>query len=230
MIKIEALYFKYDTDNFEVNIESLHFSRGGIHCLIGPNGSGKTSLLSLLAGLFPPAKGRISINNMDYASNRIEIYEKAFFSIDQPGFYGNMNAYDNLEIHCLYRKKSASNISEILKLMELRNDGKKYKNYSTGMKQKLNIAASLLHNPQLIVLDEPFNALDPGAVINIKAIFQKFNRELGTTFVISTHLIKEAESFCTHFLMMKDGQIVLQDSMASASNGLEIEYKKVFLS
>lgn len=228
-INLKDIYFKYKSDKFELNIENLVFESGSITCIIGPNGVGKTTLMHLLAGLYKPIKGTILIDGLDYQNDSIEIYKNSFFSVDLPAFYDDLNSYSNLKLHCLYRQISQNNINEVLELVGLDNDKKKFKKFSTGMKQRLNIASSLLFQPKLIVLDEPFNGLDPGGVIMLKNIFKDLNQKKGTTIIVSTHLLKEADSFCSDYCIMNNGDIVENNKIDNDFNNLESRYSNIFL-
>lgn len=227
-IELKNVLFKYGSDGFQVNIEDFKVESGSIACVIGPNGVGKTTLLHLLAGLYKPLQGEITIDGLNYSENAIEIYSKSYFTLDAPAFYSHLNARANLKLHCLYRQIPENRIAEALAKVGLPDDKKKFKKFSTGMKQRLNIAAALLFNPDLIVMDEPFNGLDPGAVMGLKSIFEELNTNYGTTIVVSTHLLKEAESFCTHYCIVKDGKIVENRPIENDFAGLEERYREYF--
>lgn len=207
-IYLSNVFYKYKRNEFALSIEELNIPTGSITALIGPNGSGKTTLLSLIAGLKIPQQGEININGLTYDKNKNSIYKILFCSIQNAGFYNNLSAFDNLRILCYYRNIPIDKIGSTLKLVLLQNDKKKYKYFSEGMKQKLNFAAALLSDAKIIILDEPFNGLDPGSVLFFKETINKLNKTNNMTFLISTHMLKEADSFASNFFVMNDGQVV----------------------
>lgn len=228
-IELRELFFKYRKDKFKLQLDNVKFESNAITCIIGPNGNGKTTLLHLLAGLYRPLSGNIFIDGMDYQTNSNDIYKNSYFSVDSVAFYKHLSGYKNLKLQCIYRQIPETRINEVMEIVGLENDKKKFKNYSTGMKQKLNIANALLHKPKLIVLDEPFNGLDPGAVINVKNICADLNKKYGTTIIITTHLLKEADSFCTNYCILKDGQVIENKKMSENNYAdLETNYINLF--
>ncbi len=227
-IEFNDVFYKYRTDKFQLELNEIEIESNSITCLIGPNGMGKTTLLYLLSNLYKPQRGTIIIDGLNYINNSFEIYKNSYFSVDFSSFYQNLNSYTNLRLQCIYRQVSEKRINEVLEIVGLENDKKKFKKFSTGMKQKLNIASALLHKPKLIVLDEPFNGLDPGSVITLKNIFTDLNTSNGTTIVMTTHLLKEADSFCTNYCIMNYGSIVESNKIDKDFANLESRYKSVF--
>jgi ABC-type multidrug transport system ATPase subunit len=227
-IEFNNILYKYPTGKFELFLNDIKIEPSSITCVIGPNGMGKTTMLYLLANLYKPQKGCVIIDGLNYKENSLEIFKNSYFSVDYPTFYENLSGYSNLKIQCLYRNITEKRIKEVFDIVGIENNNKKYKMFSAGMKQKLNIAASLLSNPKLIVLDEPFNGLDPGAVINLKKILIDLNENNGTTIVISTHLLNEADSFCTNYCIMDNGKIVENRKFDNSIEKLESIYKSAF--
>lgn len=228
-VEIKNLKYSYPKSSFELNIDSMNIESNAVTALIGPNGAGKTTLLYLIAGLYKPDAGSINIDGMNYTENRNEIYSQAFFSVGESGFYNHLSAYENLKIHCIYRQIELSKIDEALSLVGLENNKKKYSKFSSGMKQRLNIGSALLFDPRLIVLDEPFNALDPGVIIELKDLFLDLNKSKDISFLISTHQLKEAESLSSHFAIMKEGTVVDFGKIGDEADFLEQKYRTTFI-
>jgi ABC-type multidrug transport system ATPase subunit len=183
--------------NLNINIE-----RGSIYGLIGKNGSGKTTLLKILTKLIPQYKGAV------FADKKFCISAL----IDSPSLYLNMSANENMHHHALLlgiKEKSA--IVFFLDLVGLSNIGnKKVSAFSLGMVQRLKIAISLLSNPELLILDEPLNGLDPEGITELRNLILNLNKKSGTTILISSHILSELEQVATRFGILHNGKIVTE--------------------
>lgn len=190
---------------------NMHIPKGAIYGLIGKNGAGKTTLIRLISGLQKPTSGEYTIYNISNNSPRIAEARKRIGGIvETPSICLDMTAEDNLkEQYKIIGLPSYDNLKEILKLVSLNDTGKKTaKHFSLGMKQRLGIAIALVGNPDLLILDEPINGLDPEGIIEIRELILKLNREKGITFLISSHYLDELSKIATHYGIINSGEII----------------------
>ena len=187
---------------------SLTVERGHICGLIGPNGAGKTTIMKILAGFFFPSKGELELfgspENLDDSRARMS------FMIEQPIIAGSMTARENLEyIRYLRGYPDERRIDEILDLIGLANTGKKRAaKFSLGMKQRLGIGMALLPKPEVMVLDEPVNGLDPEGIVEVRQLIKRMQEEWGVTVLISSHLLSELSELCTDFSIISHGSLI----------------------
>lgn len=190
-------------DGFSLNVE-----KGHIYGLIGPNGAGKTTIMKMLAGLVRPDGGSIRLfdseENLDASRYRMS------FMIEAPYLDGSMTARENMEyIHLLRGVEDAGRIDEVLGFAGLADVGKKQvKQFSLGMKQRLGIAMALLSKPEIMVLDEPINGLDPEGIVEIRQMLLKLNEEQEITILISSHILSELAELCTDFALIHHGRLI----------------------
>lgn len=190
---------------------SITVLQGQIYGLIGKNGAGKTTLLKLISGLIKPTSGSVVFG--DSTASQCEHQIGAL--IETPGFYPNMTGYENLKAQslCLGLRYSRQQIEELLDLVGLLYaKSKKVKAYSLGMKQRLGIALALIGEPDILVLDEPINGLDPEGIMEIRNIVTKLNRERNMTIIISSHILDELAKVATNFCIIHSGKVVLEKS------------------
>lgn len=195
-------------DNVSIQIE-----RGAIYGLIGRNGAGKTTLLRMAAGLASPTSGEIEIMGMSSADGKINTaFERIGCLIEQPGIYKSMTAFENLKLKALCcGVYSKDYINQKLALVGLSDVGKKsVGNFSLGMKQRLGIAMSMIGEPDLLILDEPINGLDPQGIIEVRDIIHKINREQNITVIISSHILEELSKIATHYGIINKGKLLEQ--------------------
>jgi lantibiotic transport system ATP-binding protein len=189
--------------------------RGSIYGFLGPNGSGKTTTLSLLLGLLNNQKGDIEIFGQHLHANREAILGKIGSLIETPSVYAHLTARENLEVYRNIYGASKRRVDEVLEIVGLADTGKKVaKKFSLGMKQRLSIALALLPNPELLILDEPSNGLDPAGMIELRALVKKLNREHSMTILISSHLLGEIEKMVSHVGIIYKGKMLFQGSLA----------------
>lgn len=190
---------------------SMHVRKGEIYGLIGRNGAGKTTILKMLSGLARTSEGNISLFGKT-GREAEELRDRIGTLIENPGVYTNMSAYENLKIKCLAMGVHGKDaIKEILHIVGLENVGKKHvRNFSLGMKQRLGIALALIGSPDLLILDEPINGLDPQGIVEIREIIERLNREQGITFIISSHILEELSKIATKYGIIHNG-ILLQE-------------------
>lgn len=197
IVSINDIYKKFDKDNV-LNGITVNIPKGSICGLVGPNGAGKTTLLRIIASLQKPNSGQVNVNTDVFSA-----------LIEQPALFYELNAVDNINQQLiLYGLENECNPMDFLKYVGLEDTKKKkVKNFSLGMKQKLAIAMMLVGNPELIILDEPMNGLDPQGIINLRNLILKLNND-GVTFLISSHLLYELEKIATDFIFINHGEII----------------------
>ena len=185
---------------------SLEIPTNSIFGLLGPNGSGKSTLMRILAGLIKSWDGSIHIKDKSYNSESRWQLKNFGFLIEAPSFYEYLSAYDNLKIFSRLTNSRADSIDNVLRTVNLFDRKKdKVKTYSYGMKQRLGLAQSLLHDPDFLILDEPNNGLDPTGVREMSRIINKLQRN-GKTICVSTHILSEVDTLCTHAAILKKGK------------------------
>ncbi len=210
ILQTNNLEKKYN-DFRALNHTNIHIEKGAVYGLIGKNGAGKTTLIRIICGLQKPTNGSYTIYGVDNSSSNITSVRKRIGAIiETPSIYGEMTAKDNLiEQYKLVGMPSLDGIDELLKLVGLENTGKKKaKNFSLGMKQRLGIAISLANNPDLLILDEPINGLDPQGIIEIRELILKLNKERRITILISSHYLDELSKIATHYGFLDSGSII----------------------
>lgn len=194
-----------------VNAVNLHIRQGDIYGLIGRNGAGKTTILKMLSGLAAPTEGEFSLFGKT-GRDSYEYMSRVGTLIEEPGIYPNMSAAENLRLKCLavgVRKKGT--VDELLRTVGLADVGKKkVKKFSLGMKQRLGIALALAGNPDLVILDEPINGLDPQGIAEIRETLLRLNKEKNITFIISSHILEELSKIASNYGMIHDG-VLLQE-------------------
>lgn len=196
---------KMIVDNVCMNIK-----RGDIYGFIGENGAGKTSFIRLITGLSKISTGNIILFGEDTKKGIEDARKRIGTLIEVPAVYEEMTAYQNLDILRIQKGiPGKESIENVLKMVNLKNyENKKVKNFSLGMKQKLAIAQALLGDPEFLILDEPINGLDPVAIIEIRELLKKLNREKNTTILISSHILKELDQLATTYGVIKDGKLI----------------------
>ena len=193
---------------------SIHISQGEIYGLVGRNGAGKTTLMKIITGLSHQTSGRYSIFGKKEGELG-NITSRRGLLIESPGIYQEYDALMNLTLKCrLIGITDKEEPKRLLKLVGLESAGKKKaKNFSLGMKQRLGIGIALAGNPDIVILDEPINGLDPQGIIEIRDMITDLNRENGTTFIISSHILDELSKIATKYGIINNGTL-LEESMA----------------
>ena len=193
---------------------SMHVPAGSIYGFLGPNGAGKTTTLRLILGLLRTQRGEIRIFGKRFADDRIAILRSVGSMIESPSIYDHLTAAENLRVLQLIHRCPRQRIDEVLALVGLSGTGsKRAKQFSLGMRQRLAIAAALLHRPSLIILDEPTNGLDPAGIIEIRNLLIELNRRDGCTIVVSSHLLPEVERVATHVGILGKGRLLFQGTI-----------------
>jgi len=214
IIKTSGVHYTFSNGFKTLDNVNLEVPKGSIYGFLGPNGAGKTTTLRLLLGLLKKQEGSIEIFGEDLATNRVGILKRLGSLIEQPSLYGHLTAKENLEIYRKLYQVSKQRVADVLQLVGLEDTGsKKAKQFSLGMKQRLSIAIALLHQPQLLILDEPTNGLDPNGIIETRELIKKLNVELGVTIVVSSHILAEIEKMATHVGIIHKGRFLFQGTL-----------------
>ncbi len=190
---------------------SLDIPRGAIFGLVGRNGAGKTTLMRIITGLAEPKSGTYSIGGILNTDRKILNNRRRMGSIiESPAVYRNLSAYDNIKLQYInLGMTSFDDIPELLELVDLQGTGKKKAGkFSLGMKQRLGIAVALCGKPDILVLDEPINGLDPQGIIQMREILLRINHERHTTILISSHILEELSKLATHYAFIEKGEIL----------------------
>lgn len=189
---------------------SLEVKQGDILGFIGPNGAGKTTTIKLILGLQSIDSGIVEINGYDIQKNFEKAIEKVGTIVENPDLYMYLSGYENLKlIKNMYKEVDEKRIDEVVKLVKLEqriND--KVSKYSLGMRQRLGIAQALLHKPNLLILDEPTNGLDPEGIKELRDLIKELAKKEKMAIVISSHNLSELESFCNKVTIIKNGKVV----------------------
>ncbi len=204
ILKVEDLSLAYGKQKV-LNHISFSFKKGKIIGLLGPNGAGKSSIIKILAGLVYPKTGKLYFENSP-RENFSELRDSCSYLIDSPAFYPYLSGKQNLTLINRINNKN-NNVDEIIEKVGLSHAGnKKVKHFSTGMKQRLSIAQAMLRNSPLLILDEPFNGLDPNGFQDLISLLRGLNKK-GTTILVSSHLLNELEQFADDFILLHNGEI-----------------------
>lgn len=197
---------------------SFEVERGQVFGFLGPNGAGKTTTIGLLLGIITPTGGRFRLFGGETAAELHTARRRIGATLEHPNFYPYLSGRDNLRIVAGVKGTDGIEIDRVLSLVGLgRRAKQKFKTYSLGMKQRLALASTMLGDPELILLDEPANGLDPEGMREIREIIRELG-ERGKTILLSSHLLWEVERTCTHVAIIQKGKIVKQDSVADVTS------------
>lgn len=189
---------------------SLRVPKGQIYGLVGKNGAGKTTLMRVLSNQTIGEQGEVSLFGEGTPAGLNKMRRRTGTMIEIPSFYPFLSARENLEYYRRQRGIAGSGcVDEVLEMVELSHaDKKKFKNFSLGMKQRLGLALALMNHPELLILDEPVNGLDPEGIVQFRNILLKMNREYDVTILISSHILAELQNLATHYTFMDSGKII----------------------
>lgn len=195
-------------DNLSINVK-----KGDIYGFLGPNGSGKTTTIRMILGLIHPDRGSVTISGKDIHKDFKEYVSRVGAIVETPVFYGYLSGYENLKLMAnLTPGIKKGRIEEVIDIVGLKGrEGDKVKTYSLGMKQRLGIAQALLSNPELLILDEPTNGLDPYGMKEIRDMIKRLAHEHQITFIISSHLLNEIQQVCNRVCIIMKGQLVKEE-------------------
>src|SRR5687767_7590547 len=229
VIETTALTYHYPKQPPTLSDINLQVEQGSVYGFLGPNGSGKTTTLSLLLGLLKLQQGSIRIFGQEFHMNRIEILKRTGSLIETPSLYGHLTAADNLEVYRIIYGATKERVKEVLGIVGLEDTGRKIaRRFSLGMKQRLAIALALLPRPDLLILDEPTNGLDPNGIIELRQLIRKLNKVHGMTILVSSHILAEVEKMVTHIGIISKGKLLFQGT-PDALQQLQQNQKKVII-
>ena len=211
---------------------NLSVPQGSIYGFLGPNGAGKTTLIRILLNLFNAGSNKVFLFGEDVTQNRINALRRIGRFVEQPSLYAHLTGAENLAIAQKYYGVASSRVNETLKVVGmLEHADRKVKTYSLGMRQRIAIAQALVHDPQLLILDEPTNGLDPSGIKEIRELLISLNKEHGKTIFISSHMLSEIEKMCTHVGVIHHGSVlyqgVIDDLPTTNKNQLDIKVHDV---
>ena len=194
---------------------NLHIKKGEIYGFLGPNGAGKTTVMKMITNLWKPTGGNIEIFGETLTPQSYEVLKRMGSIIEFPTFYNHMTGYENLRLHCeymgYYKHDSIENALDMLDLTDAAQ--KPVKNYSLGMKERLGIARAILCKPELLILDEPTNGLDPAGMKQIRDLLKTLCEEYGITIMVSSHILSEIESIAETIGVINHGMMIKEIGM-----------------
>lgn len=214
IIRTNQLTKAYQGKNVVTNV-NMTVKKGEIYGFLGPNGAGKTTIMKMLTNLVKPTSGEIELFGEKLTNTSYELLKRMGSIIEYPVFYDRLTARENLELHCeymgYYDTKAIDSALELVKLKNIEN--KSVKDFSLGMKQRLGIARAIITKPELLILDEPINGLDPVGIKELRDLFQMLCREYGITMLISSHILGEIELIADTVGFIRDGRLIKEVSM-----------------
>lgn len=215
IIQTKSLSFQYAKNRKVLDNISLNIPQGSIYGFLGPNGAGKSTTMRLLTGIIPEqGQEAIYLFNEPLKNQLPEVFHKTGALVESPALYLHLSAINNLRYIAKVRNIDYAKIPAILELVNLDKHGHyKVKQYSLGMKQRLAIAMALLSEPQLLLLDEPVNGLDPTGIVEVRKLLIRLNQEKGVTVFVSSHLLSEIEKMCTHVGIIHHGKMLFEGTM-----------------
>ena len=193
----------------------LKVPKGCVYGFMGPNGAGKSTTLKMLLGLVRASRGEARIAGKEMnQKNRLEILKETGSLIESPSYYGHLTGRENLEIVRTLKNAPEKEIDQVLKLVRMeRQQNKKAREYSLGMKQRLGLAAALIGRPELLILDEPTNGLDPAGIQEIRELICELPKRMGITVLVSSHLLSEMDQMADYVGIINHGQLIFQDKL-----------------
>jgi len=229
VIELENVNFGYKKGIDILCGLSMNIPKGSIYGFLGPNGAGKTTTLKLILSLLHNSTGEIKILNEQITNSYPQYLSKIGSLVENSSLYEHLSAKDNLRLWAKHFPHVYLRIDELLKTVGLNNEGqKKTSAYSTGMKQRLGLAIALLHNPEILILDEPTNGLDPFAITTLRKILFQL-RDEGKTILLSSHILSEVEKVVSHVGILKEGRLAFEgpinDLYAVIQKNIELTLK-----
>ncbi|MEH7356932.1 ABC transporter ATP-binding protein [Neobacillus drentensis] len=207
---------------------NMSVKKGEIYGFLGPNGAGKTTIMKMMTNLIKPTSGEIEIFGEKFTDTSYEVLKRMGTIIEYPIFYEKLTAGENLDLHCEYMgyhdKKAIQHALDLVGLKNINN--KPVKDYSLGMKQRLGIARAIITKPDLLILDEPINGLDPIGIKELRDLFKMLCKEYGITILISSHILGEIEQMADTIGVISNGKLIEEVSMENI-NGQHTEYIEI---
>ena len=198
-----------------INNVSINVKKGEIYGLLGANGSGKTTLMRIITNLVKPTTGEVEVFDSAMNNKSYETLKRIGSIIEYPAFYDKLTARENLELHCEYMGyHNKEDIEKVLKMVKLTsNNTKVVKEFSLGMKQRLGLARAIVTKPELLILDEPINGLDPEGIREIRELLKLLCKEYGITILISSHILSEIEQIADTIGVLSEGRLIKEIAM-----------------
>lgn len=225
VLKLVNIVKKYGNktiiDNLSLSVES-----GQVYGFLGPNGAGKTTTIKMIVGLISIDSGSITINEIDIVKDHKKAMENVGAIVENPDLYDYLSGMENIQLYSRLRNVKKSRIDEVIELVDLKsriND--KVKKYSLGMKQRLGLAAALLHKPKLLILDEPTNGLDPAGIKKLRDTLKELAHKENIAVFVSSHMLSEMQLMCDKVAIIDGGKIIKVDTV----NNLEKSNNKYIL-
>lgn len=222
---IETKHLTKSYDNLNaVDDLGINVPAGKVYGFLGRNGSGKTTTIRMIMGLIKPNNGYINIFGREIGKNSGKYLADIGAIIEAPGFYGNLSAYENLEITAKLFRTDKEMIYESLEIVGLSGgyeynlENKPVSKFSLGMKQRLGIANSLVHSPQILILDEPTNGLDPAGIITMRELIRKLSEKMGKTVFVSSHLLSEVQQIADHIGIIDNGKLITEGKIETINS------------
>lgn len=199
-----------------VDSVNIHVKRGEIYGFVGPNGAGKSTVMKMLLNLTQPDSGEVFLWGEKICGRSFECLKRIGSIIENPYFYEKITGYQNLDLHCEYMGyHNKERIQEVLRLVGLHDiEEKRVSQYSLGMKQRLAVARAILPKPELLILDEPINALDLEGIRELRMLLHQINQECGTTIFISSHILSEVEQIADTVGIIQSGRLLKEIAMS----------------
>lgn len=215
-------------DNISINI-----FKGDIYGLIGKNGAGKSTILKLILNLIKPTKGKVTVLGEEITKESYKYLKNIGALVEEPRFYNKLSLWENFKIHCeylgFYDEKHMKDLLKSLDLLE--KEKERISSLSLGEKKKLALGYALVTTPEILILDEPTNGLDPIAIVKLRENLKKINRKFGTTIIIASHDLKEIEDICSRIALINKGKLLgegtLEDIKERANKYIEIETNNI---
>jgi ABC-2 type transport system ATP-binding protein len=223
MLRTEQLTKRYDNGFMAVERLGIHVLKGDIYGFLGPNGAGKTTTIRMITGLVEPTSGNVRVDGIDVFKNTTDVRRMVGVLPESHGFYGWMSGQEYLsffaDMYGVPKSRKQSKVDELLERVGLAD--KKHvpiRQYSRGMRQRLGIAKTIIHDPKLIVLDEPSLGLDPQGQRDIQQLILTLNKEMNVTVFITSHLLKEIEEICNRVAIVKHGKMLDEGAVGDLKN------------
>ncbi len=226
VLEVRGLTKRYGAVNALAGID-LTVEQGSIYGFIGPNGAGKTTTIRIVAGLVRATEGTVLLHGVDLRKDRLAAARGLRTLVEVPAFYGNLSGQANLDLFARLARADRADVTRLLERVRLMHaKDRPVRGYSLGMRQRLGIAQALLGRPDLVVLDEPMNGLDPAGMHEMRELIREENRERGVTFFLSSHLLDDIQRLCDRIGVLHRGKLVaegrLEDLLSSAVTGFRL--------
>jgi ABC-type multidrug transport system ATPase subunit len=230
VIQTDELSFSYSNKKLALDKLSINVPKGSIYGFLGPNGAGKSTTMSLLTGILDDQTSSIELFSKPQKEQFPEVFSMVGSLVEFPALYLHLTGYENLRYIAKIRHKPLTRVDELLKLVNLYEDrNRKVKQYSLGMKQRMAIAMALMGDPDLLLLDEPANGLDPNGIKEVRNLLTKLNQDQGVTVFVSSHILSEIEKMCSHVGIINNGQLKFEGTIDELSQLKSVNHLHISL-